>query len=102
MTYITIHHSEFVGKCYSCEQSRVYFSVTRNSVSVNNLLEGSCKIIKFKVSWWLVSLTFEIILTTSDVHVHTSYVVFELLYMLLRNKDLSFENFFAINHSVGS
>ena len=29
-------------------------------------------------------------------------MIFELLHMLLRNKDLSFKNFFAINHSVGS
>ena len=52
MTYISKHHSKQKWKdCYR-EQSWIHLLISWNTISVNNLLERSCKIICFEMSWW--------------------------------------------------
>ena len=52
MTNITKHDSEQEGEDGNGKESRVDLLVSWNTVSVNDLLEGSSEVISFEVSWW--------------------------------------------------
>ena len=52
MTNITKHDSEQEGEDGNGKEGRINLLVSWNTVSVNNLLEGSSEVISFEVSWW--------------------------------------------------
>lgn len=49
MGHITKHNSKEEGESYSCEQSRIYFSVARYTVGINDLLKGPREFISLEI-----------------------------------------------------
>ena len=51
MTHISKHHSKQERERHDGEDCWVDFTISGNSISVNNLLEGVCQLVCLKVSW---------------------------------------------------
>ena len=58
MCNISKHYSEKERKCDSCENTWVYLSISRNSISVRDHLGRSNITIYCKRSWWIIDWYF--------------------------------------------
>ena len=61
MTHVTEHHSEQERERHDIKQRRVDFFVTRDSVSVNDFLERSNKLVCPEESWWSKIMFFHVL-----------------------------------------
>ena len=51
MAHISKHNSKEKWECYNAKNGRVRFQISRDTVSINNLLIDSCKFVSLHVSW---------------------------------------------------
>jgi hypothetical protein len=51
MHEITEHHTEEEWERHACENGRIHFFVTWNTVSINNFLENCGELVQLVISW---------------------------------------------------
>ncbi len=83
MSNISEHEPKFIRESHTGKICRICLAISRNSISVDNLLERTCEFVLFVKSWWFISFLVEVVIINNNIGTKTIVDVHDMFFNMI-------------------